>query len=100
MTRRLPTALVTIALLLAGAAPALAQMPCAPRKDVVRYLGKTFGEVPAMNGLADFGALMEVLVSPQGTWTLIVTAPSGEACVVATGQHWQPVAPDRGEPQA
>ena len=62
---------------------------CGPRKEVVAYLGQAFGEVPLSIALTDFGSLLEVLVSPHGTWTMIVTTPRGQACVMASGQHWQ-----------
>jgi len=30
-----------------------------------------------------------VLVSEAGTWTILVTAPSGTSCAVASGEAWQ-----------
>jgi hypothetical protein len=30
-------------------------------------------------------------MSPQGTWTVVVTDTRGVACIIATGQDWQEV---------
>jgi hypothetical protein len=31
-------------------------------------------------------------MSPQGTWTMLVTNTTGESCIVATGEAWQELA--------
>lgn len=101
MFRRLPTALVAIALILAGPASAVAQMNCGPRGQVVQQLGQSFGEIPAAVALTDYGSLIELLLSPRGeSWTLIVTTPRGLACVLATGRNWQALDHNRNEPAA
>jgi hypothetical protein len=33
--------------------------------------------------------LVEVLVSPNGSWTMLLTYPSHPTCVVATGVAWE-----------
>jgi hypothetical protein len=95
----LPAVLATVTVLITGPPVANAQTMCAPRRDVLAYLGHNFGEVRQSVALTDSGAVLEVLVSPQGTWTMIVTTARGEACVLATGQHWQPLS-DAQEPAA
>ncbi|MGQ0675452.1 MAG: hypothetical protein ACT4N4_05115 [Rhodospirillales bacterium] len=100
MIRRLPAALFAIALILAGPAPGWAQAYCAPRQAMVRFLDRTFGEIPVMHGISDIGALMEILASPDGSWTILMTRPGGLSCVVATGQNWQSLQPRRDEPAA
>ncbi len=41
------------------------------------------------NGLASTGNLVELLISSGGTWTILVTNPSGITCVAAVGEDWQ-----------
>ncbi len=41
-------------------------------------------------GVAENGGLIEVLSSQKGsTFTIIVTSPEGETCMVAAGEDWQ-----------
>ena len=40
-------------------------------------------------GLSAEGSVLEILASDTGSWTLIVTRPSGVSCVVAHGQGWE-----------
>jgi len=37
------------------------------------------------------GAVIEVLTSPRGTWTIIVTTADGVTCALASGNSWQEV---------
>jgi hypothetical protein len=68
---------------------ASAQAVCGKRIDLLTQFARQFEEVPNGIGITDQGALLELLVSPMGTWTMIVTVPGGSACVVATGQNWE-----------
>ena len=34
---------------------------------------------------------MKISMTPQGTWTVLVTDTSGTDCIIATGQDWQEV---------
>jgi hypothetical protein len=67
------------------------QMPCGKRLDVVRMLREQFGESPIAHGLADSGAVAEVFISSNGTWTIVATSPNGTTCMVGSGRSWQPV---------
>jgi hypothetical protein len=40
-------------------------------------------------GLVSNGAVLEVLTSDKGSWTIIVTRPDGTSCVVAAGEAWE-----------
>jgi hypothetical protein len=63
---------------------------CGKRDDVVAQLSKKYKEAPAAVGLANGGALVEVLTSEDGaTWTIVVSSPDGTTCLVAAGQEWQ-----------
>ena len=87
----------------AWAAPASAQMapgqvpPCGPRAIVIEQLARDFGEVVVSRGLASNGTMLELLVSPQGTWTMLISLPNGHSCFGAAGEMWEAVEPrDKG----
>ncbi len=69
--------------------PAGAQAACGDRAKMISHLGATYSEQPVAMGLTSTGAVIEVLTSPSGTWTFLVTYPSGMTCMVATGEGWE-----------
>lgn len=74
-----------------GAVPATAQaeMLCGERAKVVAGLEKGYEETPTSMGLASNGAVVEVLASPSGTFTIIITQPNGLTCLMAAGEDWE-----------
>ncbi len=64
---------------------------CAPRQEIVQMLAAENKEQPIAVGTADHGTRLEVLASPSGTWTLLVTLPNGIACLLNAGTDWQSV---------
>ncbi len=67
-----------------------AQIPtCAPREVVLALLAQTYAEETVAIGITAKGALLEILASPKGTWTVIVTLPGGPSCVMAAGDGWR-----------
>ncbi len=46
------------------------------------------------------GQLMEVLTSEHGTWTVLLTSPSGRTCVIAAGTSWESLRNARLTPRA
>ncbi len=72
---------------------ALAQVPpgavCGERSKFLTHLGHNFKEVPTAMGVTASGRVLEVLTSESGTWTIIMTHPSGFTCMVTAGQAWQ-----------
>jgi hypothetical protein len=89
--------LFSLALLLFGGG-AMAQPVCGPREALLRQIATEYREFPAAVGLAGNGTLFELLLSAEGTWTLIATRPNGISCFVGGGDSWQPVArkPEEG----
>jgi hypothetical protein len=86
------SAVVIGSLALGWSAPAQAQSVCLPHAEVVKRLEAQFGEVPVAVGLGRDGRLVEVFAAADGaTWTLAVVLPNGMSCVVADGEHWQPI---------
>lgn len=66
---------------------------CGARDAVVLHLAERYGETRRSWGLAQ-NAVVEVYASDDsGTWTIAVTTPDGQMCLVAAGQGYQPEAP-------
>jgi hypothetical protein len=87
--------LAALALLLAPAliAPAgkkaeAAQL-CGERREILARLEQAHAETPQALGLTTDGGVIEVLVSPEGGWTILVTYPRRPTCVVAVGEAWE-----------
>jgi hypothetical protein len=82
------TIVIAAAVTSLNAASAKAQVVCGKRADVLTGFANTYHEVQSAIGIADGGGLIEVLVSPSGTWTMVVTKPGGMTCVIGTGREW------------
>ena len=77
--------------------PAMAQSPmCAHRPVVIDGLKAEFNEVPAARGIVKNGDVVELLLSPEGTWTVVVSHPTGKTCVILGGEVWEPVDKPKG----
>lgn len=65
---------------------------CGKRNLVLNYLSSKYSEQPVAMGVAANGGLIEVLTSTEGsTFTIIVTMPEGQTCMVAAGEGWEPL---------
>ncbi len=95
------TALLALAIFLVSSA-AVAQVSCGQRDKIVEWLAVEYKEAPIATGVSSKGSLIEVLSTHDGdTWTVIVTSPDGDSCVIASGQGWRakPHEIDIAEPQ-
>ena len=82
-----------------GGAEAGAQQSCVVRNAAVEQLGKKFGEAVTARGLTQNGkAMIELLVSDSGSWTVLVSDPTGQSCIIATGEDWHHVPVLKGDP--
>ena len=82
-------ALIVGTALLMWAASAQAMGMCGPRDDFVKALNDKYQETGKALGIAGQVNVVELFTSKAGTWTVIVTTPSGKACIIAAGQNWQ-----------
>ena len=83
--------------------PASASAPSAPstsslnlcglREQMVQDLNREFREQPLASGLVDQNAVMEIFVSPGGTWTILATGTDGLSCVMAVGEGFDAATP-------
>lgn len=79
-----------IVLLLAGfCAPAWALPQCGPRGEFVKNLYDEFLERRQAMGLTGAAGLVELFVSAQGTWTILISRPGGLTCMIAAGHGWE-----------
>jgi hypothetical protein len=93
MHRSFVIALLAIISVLVPSKPAAAQTatgpPCAAHREVLAFLQQVVGERLIGSGLSSDGFLLEVYASQTGTWTIVVTAPTGTSCVVTQGRAWE-----------
>ena len=69
--------------------PGEAAPVCREREEALKALQRRYGEVPVAQGMDANGGLVEVLASETGsTWTIIVTRPGGQTCIVGFGRDW------------
>jgi hypothetical protein len=92
-TRRVgPIGLAALALLCGAVASQPAEAAPKLRGDrgaILKGLAQAHKETPQALGLSGDGGVIEVLVSPEGGWTMLVTYPRRPTCVVTTGEAWQ-----------
>jgi hypothetical protein len=78
-------------LVAAGPADAAGRI-CGERATIVRSLEQRHHERPRALGLSADGGVVEVLVSPKGGWTILLTYPDRPTCIIAIGEAWQALA--------
>jgi len=64
------------------------QPPCAKAAKLRASLTQTYAEVPVAAGVGDTGVLVEVFASREGSFTIVVTHPTGISCLLATGRDF------------
>ncbi len=92
MTRTMPLlrAVLTFGLFLAASAIHAQEQPCAERDKVIERLAEKYGETLQSIGMQSNSGVLEVYASKEtGTWTILVTDPTGTACMIAAGQMWE-----------
>ncbi|WP_193367070.1 hypothetical protein [Pelagibius marinus] len=89
----IPAAFLSLAAAMAFSGQATAAQPstCGAREAVLDRLSSRYDEQPVSRGVTATGSLLEILASPAGTWTIIVTIPNGPTCLVSSGEGWSDV---------
>ena len=77
--------------------PVEAARLCGERGAILKSLEQKHQETRQALGLSADGGVLEVLVSPSGGWTILVTYPKLPSCVVAVGEAWQALQLTGGE---
>jgi hypothetical protein len=66
-----------------------APLSCMPRDALVQDLMRSYGEDLLGRGLQNPQQLLEIWSSgDSGSFTIFITHPDGQSCVVATGGSW------------
>lgn len=71
---------------------ALAAAPCGERSVILERLAERFDETPILIALNSRGALVEIVKSERGSWTLLMTLPGGSTCIVMVGEAMETLA--------
>lgn len=87
--QRVLSILALVVIVTSFAFPSYAQRLCGERVDIIDTLKDRYHEVPVSMGLAGNGGVVEIFASQKGSWTIIVTRPTGVACVVSAGEAWE-----------
>jgi hypothetical protein len=71
---------------------AFAAPQCGPRDTVTALLADRYGETRRAVGLAGETAVMELYAADDsGTWTITMTLPDGQTCLMASGSGFEAV---------
>lgn len=62
---------------------------CGNRSAIVQQLEVNYQERQTAYGIIANEAVMEIYVSRQGTWTIVITERTGRSCIVAAGHSWE-----------
>ena len=63
---------------------------CDNRAKVLDLLSQNYKESPVALGVTRNGELIEVLSAEEGgTWSIILTAPTGVSCLMVDGESWR-----------
>lgn len=89
LVRMLGMSVLALVLMLALRPPAAAQQVCMARSELSSMLGDRFAEKQVAYGLSANGRMVEIYATGDGaTWTMVVTTPEGQSCIVASGEAW------------
>ncbi|NQV98182.1 MAG: hypothetical protein HQ483_00655 [Rhodospirillales bacterium] len=77
--------------------PASAQAVCGLRPAVLKQLQGNYKEAPVSMGLASNGSVLEITRSDTGSWSILLTNPSGVTCLMAAGENWESVKSENAE---
>lgn len=62
---------------------------CGSHTDVVSALQREYGEKRISRSLTNGGAVIEVFASEGGSFSVLLTAPNGTACMISAGDSWE-----------
>jgi hypothetical protein len=62
---------------------------CGERSKILQHLDTSYREKPQALGLSADGGVLEVLASPNGSWTILISYPNRPTCMIAAGQAWE-----------
>lgn len=93
--RALLTALAMFMLIIGTTTNAHGQ--CTLRSLMLEKLKQQFKETVLYQGLNSRGIIIEILISPKNTFTIITTSPNGMSCIIAEGIALEKIVPPLGD---
>ncbi len=91
MIRSVAIAATVSSVLLSPVPAAAASAGCGPHTEIVKELESRFEERQKGIGLASNGAVIEIFTSTTGSWTILMSFPNGQSCMMADGEGWESV---------
>jgi len=64
---------------------------CGPHKEVVKFLYTKYNESRVGMGLVGTKVMVELYLSEEGSWSVIITDTNGTACFGPVGKDWQTI---------
>jgi len=90
LIKRIFLAAIATVMLIAPNASWAQRSACGERSAIVERLSSKYGESRKSMGLNHNNGVVEVFASEEtGTWTILLTMPSGQSCLIAAGQNWE-----------
>lgn len=87
---RLSGLLVVASTLMLASEAASANRICGKRDAIVSQLKSKYGEVAQSRGFAQGAGLVEIYANnASGSWTIVVTHPTGVSCLMASGEAFE-----------
>ena len=59
------------------------------RDHLLEWLKEKFGESRRVIAKVQTGHVLEIFVSPSGSWTVLITTPEGLSMLTSSGDAWQ-----------
>ena len=87
----IPTAVFLAGVVMPGIV--FGQPLCGDHDEIVAALAVGYEESRIGIGLSNAGGMIEVYTSPRGTWTMLLTTPDGQTCMIGAGDNWDGIAP-------
>ena len=75
------------------AGPVGAQTVCGNHQFFVDRLAERYSELVTARGVNSDQLLFELFTAEGGSWSFIVTNPSGRSCILGSGEGWEAVEP-------
>lgn len=69
-----------------------ARASCGPYGLVSKGLADQYDEMPIVSGTIGKDSnlrIMQAWVSEAGSWTILITFPTGRSCIIGAGQDWE-----------
>ena len=92
MQKLMLTLMIGFGLCMFASSSSAQNMRCADRNEVIDKLHKKYGETRQSIGINRTSGVVETYASHEtGTWTILLTLPNGQTCMIAAGENYEVV---------